>query len=95
MTETNKKNKPARSGRKVRRPKDPGGDSPARKDSADKPLSEYTPQQRERIRQGLRILAKAIVRAHLRRQAELDGSMADETPKGSGEEASPDSGVPN
>ena len=73
MTETNKKNKPGRSGGKARKPKDPGSESPSRKDPADQPLSEYTPQQRERIRSGLRILAKVIVRAHLRRQAELDG----------------------
>ena len=73
MTETNKRSKPARSGRNARKPKDPGSGSPSREDSAHKPLSEYTPQQRERIRNGLRILAKVIVRAHLRRQAELDG----------------------
>ena len=73
MTETNKRSKPARSGRNARKPKDPGSESPSRKGPADKPLSEYTPQQRERIRSGLRILAKVIVRAHLRRQAELDG----------------------
>ena len=73
MTETNKKSKPARSGRNARNPKDPGDDYPNTEDSADMPLSEYTPRQRERLRKGLRILAKVIVRAHLRRQAELDG----------------------
>ena len=73
MTESNKRSKPARSGRNARKPKDHNSESPSRKDSADQPLSEYTPQQRERIRNGLRILAKVIVRAHLRRQAELDG----------------------
>ena len=73
MTETNKKNRPARSGRNSRKPKDPGSKSSNLEDSPNKPLSEYTPQQRERIRSGLRILAKVIVRAHLRRQAEPDG----------------------
>ena len=61
MTEVNKKNQPAH-----RR-----GKSPSRKATPERPLSEYTPQQRERIRKGLRILAKVIVRAHLRKQAGL------------------------
>ena len=37
-------------------------------------MTEYTPRQRERMQQGLRILAKVIVRAHLRKQAESSGS---------------------
>ena len=36
----------------------------------------YTPEQRETVRQGLRILAKIIARAHLRRQAARSGPMA-------------------
>ena len=37
-------------------------------------MTEYTPRQRERMQQGLRILARVIVRAHLRKQAEQTGS---------------------
>ena len=35
---------------------------------------QYTARQREQMRKGLRILAKVIVRAHLRKQAELADS---------------------
>ena len=31
---------------------------------------QYTPRQQEQIQKGLRILARVIVRAHLRKQAE-------------------------
>ncbi len=34
-----------------------------------KPSEPYTPQQREQLQRGLRILARMIVRAHLRRVA--------------------------
>ena len=34
-----------------------------------KSLSGYTPRQREQMQQGLRILARMIVRAHLGREA--------------------------
>ena len=72
MTETKKSNRKAQpakdAGQRAGRRRKP----PDRKVSPDQPLSEYTPQQRERIRKGLRILAKVIVRAHLRKQAELE-----------------------
>ena len=35
---------------------------------------QYTARQRERMQKGLRILAKVIVRAHLRKQAESSDS---------------------
>ena len=35
---------------------------------------QYTARQREQMRKGLRILARVIVRAHLRKQAELADS---------------------
>ena len=40
----------------------------------------YTPKQRAQLRHGLRILARMIVRAHLRRQASLAISTSPETP---------------
>ena len=60
MTEANNKNPPARSRRKSRN----------RETSENRPSPEYTPRQREKMQKGLRILAKVIVRAHLRKQAE-------------------------
>ena len=52
---------------------------------------EYTARQREKIRQGLRILAKVIVRAHLRRQAAGSGPMPDES---ASDKKLPESGAP-
>ena len=51
----------------------PAGDSRRRRSgSPGKPgTAQYTPRQQEQVRQGLRILARIIARAHLRRQAEL------------------------
>ena len=52
----------------------PAGDSRRRRSgSQGKPgTTQYTPRQQETVRQGLRILARIIARAHLRKQAELD-----------------------
>ena len=41
---------------------------------ADSPV--YTAEQRETVRQGLRLLARIIARAHLRRQAERSSAPA-------------------
>ena len=49
---------------------------------ADSPV--YTVEERKTVRQGLRILARIIARAHLRRQAEL-GSAAAPGPPPAGE----------
>ena len=46
--------------------------------SQDRFMSSYTPEQRRVIRQGLRILARVAVRAHMRRQAARD--RADDAP---------------
>lgn len=50
----------------------PAGDSRKRRSgSPGKPdTTQYTPQQQEQVRQGLRILARVIARAYLRKQAE-------------------------
>ena len=48
--------------------------SPAKGASTTPELPQYTARQREQVRKGLRILAKVIVRAHLRKQAELADS---------------------
>ena len=45
-----------------------------------KSSANYTPEQRERMQQGLRILARMIARAHLRREAPTAGSAAYEPP---------------
>ena len=70
MTKTNESNQRRRGGagatqpaRQVRKAAD--AQSPAR---GHKP--EYTPQQREQVRAGLRVLARIIARAHLRRQTD-------------------------
>ena len=65
MTEINKKNRPERSGRK---PSTRSGRSREPENSPDKPPTRYTPQQRERIRNGLRIWARVAIRSYLRRQ---------------------------
>ena len=72
MTEANKNNRPARSARDARKPSGRGRKSSGQRDFAERNATEYTPRQRERMQQGLRILARIIVRAHLRRQAELE-----------------------
>ena len=66
--------------RRNRRRKRPSGIAP--EISANRPLSSYTPEQREKIWRGLRILARMIIRAHMRRlasqvQAEHDGGSED------------------
>ena len=72
MTEANKNNRPARSARDARKPSGRGRKSSDTGTSPERNVTEYTPRQRERMQQGLRILAKVIVRAHLRKQAELE-----------------------
>ena len=64
MTEANRSKQPA-GGR---------GKSSNKGTSPKRATPEYTPRQRERMQKGLRILAKVIVRAHLRKQAESSGS---------------------
>ena len=48
---------------------------------ADSPV--YTAEERQTIRNGLRILARIVARAHLRGQAELSGAPAPGPPTGS------------
>ncbi len=55
-----------KAGRKRTSTRNPG--SPERSSTA------YTPKQREQLQHGLRILARMIVRAHLRREASQRGS---------------------
>ena len=64
MTEVNRRKQPA-GGR---------GKSSDKGTSPKRATPEYTPRQRERMQKGLRILAKVIVRAHLRKQSEPDDS---------------------
>ena len=53
----------------------------------------YTPEQRETLRVGLRILATIIARAHLRRRAERSSAAAPGLPPdGAGERAIPETG---
>ena len=58
---------------------------------------DYTAEQRETVRQGLRILAKIIARAHLRRQAGRSSAAAPGPPPTSnhGERAIPGNGGPD
>ena len=74
MTEANKNDRPARSARDARKPSGRGGKPSGKGTSPQRKVTEYTPRQRERMQQGLRILARIIVRAHLRRQAESSGN---------------------
>ena len=72
MRNETKKNRPARpdgQSPKPRRGREKST-SPATKTTKESP--QYTARQREQVRQGLRILARVIARAHLRKQAELD-----------------------
>ena len=61
MRNDTKKNQPAPPDGEARKPRRGREKTP-----------QYTARQREQVRKGLRILAKVIVRAHLRRQAELE-----------------------
>ena len=65
MRNETKKNKPARPDGQTRKP---------RTERNREKSPQYTARQREQMRKGLRILAKVIVRAHLRKQAELADS---------------------
>lgn len=61
-----------RTGRKKTSPRIPG--------SPKKPLTAYSANQREWMQRGLRILARMIVRAHLRREASRVGPSSPEPP---------------
>ena len=61
MKDTNRQN--ARNRQKKRRERDAPGPS------SDRPMESYTPAQQRMVRNGLRILAKVAIRAHLRRSA--------------------------
>ena len=71
--ETNK-NGPARPDGETCKPRHGPEKSTSRGESATPTSPQYTDRQREQVRKGLRILAKVIVRAHLRKQAELADS---------------------
>ena len=65
---------------------------PQKKSVADAPeasladlMSSYTPEERETVRHGLRMLAGMVVHAHLRRQASLSGAVPE--PPAEGEDA--------
>ena len=55
-----------------------------RKPSRDQRATAYTAEQRETLRRGLRILARMIARAHLRRQEFRSGAAPQETPSDRG-----------
>jgi len=63
MRNDTRRNKPPRSGRNARKSGTAGRKTPERA------YPDHTAQERERMRTGLRILARIIARAHLRRQA--------------------------
>ena len=70
MQNETKKNQPARPAGSTRRPRG-GHEKPSGKETPSKRKSpQYTARQREKMQKGLRILAKIIVRAHLRKLAE-------------------------
>ena len=48
--------------------------------SPNRPLEAYTAEQREQMKRGLRILARMIVRVHLRQEASRAASAPQETP---------------
>ena len=81
MTEAKRnKNRPVRIARYARRQAGQWGKSPSRKASADEPPPAYTPEQQERRRNGLRILARIIARAHLERREDRSGEPAPGSP---------------
>ena len=61
-----------------RRRKRPGEDAPD--DSPDALLSSYTPTQREKVLEGLRILARVAIRSYMEEEAERpqDGDGGEE-----------------
>ena len=61
-----------RTGRKKTSPRIPG--------SPNESSTTHTAEQRERMQRGLRILARMIVRAHLRREASRVGPSSPEPP---------------
>ena len=71
MQSNKRKNKAARQGGETREPRPRSDKSPSQGGSPGPKSQQYTARQREQMLKGLRILAKVIVRAHLRRQAEL------------------------
>ena len=72
MRKDKRRNKPTRPAGNTRKSKRAAGKTP----SGTSP--QYTPQQRETMQQGLRILAVMIARTHLRRQADR-GSAGEQT----------------
>ena len=72
----NNQNRPAPTARDARRQTGPRGKSPSRRASASEPPPAYTPEQQERMRNGLRIMARIIARAHLERQVDRSSEPA-------------------
>ena len=72
----NNRNRPARTARYARPQTGQQEKSPNRRASASEPPPAYTPEQQERIQNGLRILARIIARAHLERRSELSSDHA-------------------
>ena len=63
MRNETRRNKPSRSGGNARKSRTAGRKTPERESP------QHTAHERERMQTGLRILARIIARAHLRRQA--------------------------
>ena len=74
MRNDTKKNTPARTDGETSKPRRSREKSSKPEGSATPTYPQYTARQREQVRKGLRILARVIVRAHLRKQAELADS---------------------
>ncbi len=68
-------NKPTRSGRNSRKSGTAGRKTP------EQAYQDHTVQERERMQTGLRILARIIARAHLRRQASGAAPLPPESPQ--------------
>ena len=67
--------KPAQPGGETRKPRRRREKSSSQEAPSTPKSPQYTARQREQMRKGLRILARVIVRAHLRKQAELADSQ--------------------
>ena len=74
MRNDTRKNRAARPAEDARKPRRSPEKSSRQEESATPTSPQYTARQREQVRKGLRILAKVIVRAHLRKQAEMADS---------------------
>ena len=65
-------------------------DGDQRDPTMDDPMASYTPEQREVVQKGMRILARVAVRAYMRRQASASSqpeSATDDSKQGMTEEA--------